>query len=98
VPDRGRVVVPAGSQASAADFLARPPDSRAEALIGRQSEPLDDPADLDRTFRQAQARPGPAGVPGGRRPRQAGPQYMASARPATGHRSRGVTPLGKTPG
>jgi pyridoxamine 5'-phosphate oxidase len=61
-PQQGRQIrirgtaVPAGSQASAADFLARPPDSRAEALIGRQSEPLDDPADLDRAFGQAQAR------------------------------------------
>ena len=52
---RGRAV-PAGKQASAADFLARPAPSRAEALIECQSEPLDDPAELDRAFRQAQAR------------------------------------------
>jgi len=58
-PQQGRqirirgVAVPAGTQASAADFLARPPASRAEALIGRQSEPLGDPAELDRAFRQA---------------------------------------------
>ncbi len=45
----------AGSQASAADFLARPPASRAAALAGRQSEPLDDPAELDEAFRQSQA-------------------------------------------
>jgi pyridoxamine 5'-phosphate oxidase len=45
----------AGSEASAADFLARPPASRAAALIGRQSEPLDDPADLDEAFGRAQA-------------------------------------------
>jgi pyridoxamine 5'-phosphate oxidase len=61
-PQQGRQIrlrgpaVPAGEQASAADFLARPAASRAEALIGRQSEPLDDPAELDRAFRQAQAR------------------------------------------
>jgi pyridoxamine 5'-phosphate oxidase len=45
----------AGSEASAADFLARPPASRAAALIGRQSEPLDGPAELDVAFRQSQA-------------------------------------------
>jgi len=61
-PQQGRqirirgTVVPAGQQASAADFLARPPASRAEALAGRQSEPLDDLAELDRAFRQALAR------------------------------------------
>jgi len=44
-----------GTQASAADFLARPPASRAAALVGRQSEPVDDPADLDAAFRQSQA-------------------------------------------
>ena len=61
-PQQGRqirirgAVVPAGQQASAADFLARPPASRAEALVGRQSEPLDDPAELDQAFRQALAR------------------------------------------
>ena len=61
-PGQGRqirirgAVVPAGAQASAADFLARPPASRAEALAGHQSEPLDDLAELDRAFKQAQAR------------------------------------------
>jgi pyridoxamine 5'-phosphate oxidase len=61
-PQQGRqirirgTVVPAGTQASAADFLARPPASRAEALIGRQSEPLDDLAELDRAVKEAQAR------------------------------------------
>ena len=45
----------AGSDASAADFLARPPASRAAALVGRQSEPLADPAELDEAFRRAQA-------------------------------------------
>ncbi|MGW4472665.1 pyridoxine/pyridoxamine 5'-phosphate oxidase [Nonomuraea sp. NPDC004354] len=49
-------VAPAGAEAGAADFLARPPASRAEALIGRQSEPLDDPAELDAAFEQAYAR------------------------------------------
>jgi pyridoxamine 5'-phosphate oxidase len=44
---------PADRQASAADFLARPPASRAEALIGRQSEPLGDLAELDLAFKQA---------------------------------------------
>jgi pyridoxamine 5'-phosphate oxidase len=61
-PQQGRQIrirgtaVPASQQASSADFLARPPASRAEALVGRQSEPLDDLAELDRAFRQAQAR------------------------------------------
>lgn len=61
-PQQGRQIrvrgtaVPAGRQASAADFLARPAASRAEALIGRQSEPLADLAELDRAFRHAQAR------------------------------------------
>ena len=61
-PQQGRQIrirgtaVPAGPQASAADFLARPPASRAEALIGRQSEPLDNLAELDEAFREALAR------------------------------------------
>jgi pyridoxamine 5'-phosphate oxidase len=46
---------PMGSHASAADFLARSPASRAEALPGRQSEPLGDPAELDEAIRRAQA-------------------------------------------
>ena len=60
-PQQGRQIrirgtaVSAGSEASAADFLARPPASRAEALTGRQSEPLDDPADLDDALRRAEA-------------------------------------------
>jgi pyridoxamine 5'-phosphate oxidase len=45
----------AGSEASAADFLARRSASRAAALTGRQSEPLDDPAELDEAFRRSQA-------------------------------------------
>jgi pyridoxamine 5'-phosphate oxidase len=52
----GGAAVPAGEQASAADFLARPPASRAEGLVGHQSEPLGDPAELDRAFRAAHAR------------------------------------------
>ena len=65
-PQQGRQIrvrgtaVSAGGQASAADFLARPPASRAEALIGRQSEPLGDPAELDRAFREALDRVGAA--------------------------------------
>ncbi len=60
-PQQGRQIrirgtaAPAGSQASAADFLARSPASRAEALTGRQSEPLEDPAELDEALRRAQA-------------------------------------------
>ncbi|HEY0936262.1 MAG TPA: pyridoxal 5'-phosphate synthase [Trebonia sp.] len=45
----------AGSAASAADFLARPPASRAAALAGPQSEPLADRAELDAAFRRAEA-------------------------------------------
>jgi pyridoxamine 5'-phosphate oxidase len=45
-----------GAQDSAADFLARSPASRAEALTGRQSEFLDDPAELDTALQTAQAR------------------------------------------
>ncbi len=47
---------PADSQASAADFLARSPAARADALIGRQSEPLQDPAELDAALRHAKSR------------------------------------------
>jgi pyridoxamine 5'-phosphate oxidase len=60
-PQQGRQIrvrgtaAPAGSQASAADFLARSPASRAEALTGRQSQPLEDPAELDEALRRAQA-------------------------------------------
>jgi pyridoxamine 5'-phosphate oxidase len=46
----------AGPEASAADFLARPPASRAAALIGQQSEPLNDLADLDDAFRTSEAK------------------------------------------
>jgi pyridoxamine 5'-phosphate oxidase len=60
-PKHGRQIrlsgeaVSAGGEASAADFLARPPASRAAALAGRQSEPLDDPASLDEAFGRSQA-------------------------------------------
>lgn len=60
-PQQGRQVrvsgpaASAGGPASAADFLARPPASRAAALAGPQSEPLADPAELDDAFRRAQA-------------------------------------------
>lgn len=43
-----------GQEASAADFLAKPPAARAAALVGRQSEPLDDLADLDEALVRAQ--------------------------------------------
>jgi pyridoxamine 5'-phosphate oxidase len=46
---------PAGSKESASDFLALSPASRAEALTGRQSQPLDDVAELDEALRGAQA-------------------------------------------
>ena len=46
----------AGARASVADFLARPPASRAAALTGRQSEPLGDLAELDDAFRVAEAK------------------------------------------
>ena len=48
----------AGPEASAADFLARPPASRAAALIGQQSEPLNDLGDLDDAFRTCEAKVG----------------------------------------
>jgi pyridoxamine 5'-phosphate oxidase len=46
----GGAAASAGAEASAADFRARPPASRAAALIGRQSQPLADLADLDAAF------------------------------------------------
>lgn len=61
-PQQGRQIrvrgaaVPAGARVSAADFLARSPASRAEGLVGHQSEPLGDLAELDRAFRAAHAR------------------------------------------
>jgi pyridoxamine 5'-phosphate oxidase len=61
-PQHGRqirvtgVTAAAGAEASAADFLARPPDSRAAALAGHQSKPLDSPAQLEGAFDDARAR------------------------------------------
>jgi pyridoxamine 5'-phosphate oxidase len=61
-PQQGRQIrirgeaAAAGPAASAADFLARPPASRAAALIGQQSEPLNDLADLDDAFRACEAK------------------------------------------
>jgi len=52
---RGQVL-PAGPQRSAADFLARSPAARAEALAGTQSEVLDDPQDLAAALDGAAAR------------------------------------------
>jgi pyridoxamine 5'-phosphate oxidase len=60
-PQQGRQIrisgaaASAGGAASAADFLARHPDSRAAALAGPQSEPLADPAEFDQAFGRAQA-------------------------------------------
>jgi pyridoxamine 5'-phosphate oxidase len=60
-PQHGRQIRIAGSaasagrEASAADFLAKPPGSRAATLVGHQSEPLADLADLDDAFRRCQA-------------------------------------------
>lgn len=45
-----------GADRSAADFLARSPGSRAEALTGRQSDVLDDPAELEIAVQSAQDR------------------------------------------
>jgi pyridoxamine 5'-phosphate oxidase len=46
-------VVREPAERGAADFLARPPGSRAEASLGRQSQVLHDPADLDRATGEA---------------------------------------------
>jgi pyridoxamine 5'-phosphate oxidase len=50
------MVVAESPQASAADFLARSPGARAEALLGRQSEPLTDPADRAPALAEARER------------------------------------------
>ena len=61
-PPQGRqirirgTVAPAGPERSAADFLARSPQSRAESLTGRQSEVLADPAELEIALQEARAR------------------------------------------
>ncbi|MCM2387267.1 pyridoxine/pyridoxamine 5'-phosphate oxidase [Streptomyces albipurpureus] len=46
----------ASPEHSAADLLARSPSARAEVLLGRQSNHLDDPEERDRAFRAALAR------------------------------------------
>lgn len=51
---RGRVLA-AGTDRSAADFLARSEGARREALAGTQSEVLKDPADLEAALREADA-------------------------------------------
>jgi pyridoxamine 5'-phosphate oxidase len=48
-------VEPAAAERSRADFLARPPASRMEGLVGRQSEVLTDPADLAAALATARA-------------------------------------------
>lgn len=61
-PGRGRQVrvrgpvAPCDPEVSARDFLERPPPSRAEAFIGRQSEVLADPADLVAAGAEAERR------------------------------------------
>ncbi|SNT63639.1 pyridoxamine 5'-phosphate oxidase [Asanoa hainanensis] len=49
-------VRPEPAELSAADFLARPAGSRAEASLGRQSQPLPDRRDLDLAVERATAR------------------------------------------
>jgi pyridoxamine 5'-phosphate oxidase len=61
-PGRGRQVrvrgpvSPCDPEVSAADFRARPPASRAEGFVGRQSEVLHDPAELVTAGEEAQRR------------------------------------------
>jgi pyridoxamine 5'-phosphate oxidase len=52
---RGRVL-DAGAELAARDFLARPDASRAESLLGHQSQVLRDPADLDAGLEEARGR------------------------------------------
>ncbi|WP_207931212.1 pyridoxal 5'-phosphate synthase [Streptomyces sp. 8K308] len=49
-------VVPESREDSAADFLARGPGARAEALLGRQSGPLTDPAERAAALAASRAR------------------------------------------
>jgi pyridoxamine 5'-phosphate oxidase len=51
---RGRVM-DAGPEQSAKDYLARPESSRIASAVGRQSETLEDPADLDDALEEAGA-------------------------------------------
>ncbi|MEU7879423.1 pyridoxine/pyridoxamine 5'-phosphate oxidase [Microbispora bryophytorum] len=61
-PEQGRQIrvrgtaVPEDAERGAADFLARSPGARADALTGRQSQVLDHPADLGAALRAAHAR------------------------------------------
>lgn len=58
-PQRGRQIRVRGAVTAhdgTADFLARSPGGRAEALVGHQSEPLRDPADLTAALAAAEAR------------------------------------------
>jgi pyridoxamine 5'-phosphate oxidase len=61
-PRQGRQIrirgeaTPASPGRSAADFLARPPGSRVEGLVGRQSDILADPADQDAAVAAARER------------------------------------------
>jgi pyridoxamine 5'-phosphate oxidase len=61
-PGRGRQVrvrgtaAPCAPEVSAADFRQRPPASRAEAFLGRQSEVLADPAELRAAAEEARRR------------------------------------------
>lgn len=52
---RGRVEE-AGPEVSARDFLARPEGSRIASAVGRQSEELEDPADLEDALQDARER------------------------------------------
>jgi len=51
---RGRIV-DAGADASAQDFLERPPSARAASLASHQSQPLIDRGDLDSALAEAEA-------------------------------------------
>ena len=51
----GGRVEPAGRERSQADFLARPPASRMEGLVGRQSDVLANPAELAAALDAARA-------------------------------------------
>lgn len=61
-PQQGRQIrvagpaAPAEPRLSAADFLARSPGARAESLTGRQSQILDDPAEVEEALAAARAR------------------------------------------
>jgi len=61
-PGRGRQVrvrgpvTPCEPEVSARDFLERPPASRAEAFVGRQSEVLEDPSELTTAAAEAERR------------------------------------------